>query len=168
MDVEHHRKDAKRLARAFRAGESEALARAERVLGQRARQRFVLGDAQHVVAAEHGYRSWPELRRTVEVDERVVDTGLEYAPGDPVRVRVVRRDRRTGVSDGGAAVERAGRPAGWREVADRIGDETVVNVSRQGVISLPVSRRGPGLDALVARVGDASLALYQEILDLDA
>ncbi len=103
----------------------------------------------------------------VAVEERVVETGFEYMPGDPVRVRIVRRERRMRVSDDGGAVERAGRPAGWREVAERIADEAVVNVSRHGVISLPVSPRGPGLEALVARIGEASLTLYQEILELD-
>ena len=39
-----------------------------------------------------------------------------------------------------------GLPPGWREVAERLADEIVVNVSRHGVISLPVSRRGPGLE----------------------
>jgi hypothetical protein len=103
----------------------------------------------------------------VAVEERIVETGFEYVPGDPVRVRVVRRDRRTRVTDDGGAVERTGLPPGWREVAERIADEVVVNVSRHGVISLPVSRRGPGLEALVERIGEASLALYQEILELD-
>jgi hypothetical protein len=102
-----------------------------------------------------------------EIEEHVVDTGLEYVPGDPVRVRIVRRDRRTNVSDDGAAVERAGRPAGWREAAERVAGELDVNVSRPGVISLPVSSRGSGLETLVQRIGEASLALYQEILELD-
>jgi len=103
----------------------------------------------------------------VAVEERTVETGFEYVPGDPVRVRIVHRDRRTRVTDDGRAVERAGRPAGWREVAERIAGEVVVNVSRHGVISLPVSRCGPGLEAVVQRIGEASLALYQEILELD-
>lgn len=103
----------------------------------------------------------------VAVEEQIVGTGFEYVPGDPVRVRIVRRDRRTRVTDDGAAVGRAGRPAGWREIAERLADELVVNVSRHGVISLPISSRGPGLEALVQRIGEASLALYQEILELD-
>jgi hypothetical protein len=50
FDLEHERKEAKRLVRAFRAGEPEAVHRAEAVLGARARERFGLSDAQHVVA----------------------------------------------------------------------------------------------------------------------
>jgi len=103
----------------------------------------------------------------VAVEERIVETGFEYVPGDPVRVRIVRRDRRVRVTDDGAAVERAGRPAGWREVAGRVANEVVVNVSRHGIVWLPVSRCGPGLDEVVRRIGEASLALHQEILELD-
>ena len=56
MELEHYRKDVKRLLRAFRVGEPEALQRANESLGDRAHERFLLGDAQHVVAIEHGYR----------------------------------------------------------------------------------------------------------------
>ena len=107
------------------------------------------------------------MATAVAVEEHIVETGFEYVPGDPARVRTVRRDRRIRVTDDGAAVERAGRPAGWRDVAEQIADEAVVNVSRHGVLWLPVSQRGPGLEALVQRIGEASLALYQEILELD-
>ena len=62
MQLEHHRKDAKQLLRGFRAGEPEARRRASDALGERAQERFQLGDAQHVVALEHGYRSWPQLK----------------------------------------------------------------------------------------------------------
>jgi hypothetical protein len=71
------------------------------------------------------------------------------------------------VTDDGAAVARAGRPAGWVEVADRLAGELDVNVSRQGVVSLPVVEVGPGEQAIAARIGDASQALYHELLELD-
>jgi hypothetical protein len=100
------------------------------------------------------------------VDE-LVTTGLEYLPGDPVLLRIAQH-RFPYVRDDGAAVEKAGRPAGWRTVAERVARELVVNVSRGGVVSLPVVPAGPGLDAIVARVGEASLTVYQELLDLDA
>jgi excisionase family DNA binding protein len=101
------------------------------------------------------------------VDE-VIDTGLEYAPGDPVQVRVARRGRRISVTDDGAAVERAGRPQGWRAVADRLAAQLVVNIGRHGGVGLPVVPVGPGEDAIVRRIGDASLALYQELLELES
>ena len=69
MALEHHRKDAKQLLRAFRVGEPEALERAQEALGERAYERFQLGDAQHVVAVEHGYGSWPQLKRALESAE---------------------------------------------------------------------------------------------------
>ena len=34
------------------------------------------------------------------------------------------------------------------------------------VVSLPVMPGGPGFDAIVARIGEASLALYEELLEL--
>ena len=86
-------------------------------------------------------------------------------PGEPVALRIT-HGRLVAVSDDGGAVERAGRPPGWRDVADRLAEELVVNVSRSGVVSLPVTRGGPGFDAIVERIADASLALYQELLEL--
>jgi hypothetical protein len=108
--------------------------------------------------------SLPAAERT----DTLVDTGLEFVPGDPVRVRVVHRENRTTVSDDGAAVARAGRVPGWRDVADRLADELVVNISRQGLVFLPVVRVGPPEADVVRRIGAASLALYQELLELSA
>src|SRR5579864_1493755 len=99
--------------------------------------------------------------------DELVETGLEYAPGDPVVLRVAQH-KFPYVRDDGAAVERAGRPPGWREAAERLARELVVNISRGGVVSLPVVPAGPGFDAIVERVADASLGLYQELLELEA
>ncbi|MEA2315552.1 MAG: hypothetical protein QOI03_2244, partial [Solirubrobacteraceae bacterium] len=66
--VEHHRREAKALVRAARSGDAQALARAHEALGERAHERFVLADALHVVAVEHGYRSWPALKRVTETE----------------------------------------------------------------------------------------------------
>jgi len=49
-----------------------------------------------------------------------------------------------------------------------VADELVVNVSRQGVVSLPVVRVGPQKNEIVGRIGEASLALYQELLELES
>jgi ankyrin repeat protein len=362
VDLERHRKDAKALVRAFNAANPEAVERAQAVLGKRAHERFQLSDAQHVVAVEHGYRTWPELKHAADQAERgrregapdvlaalgadpeaaprkglthletalyhgareaaetiaahaisplalwtvaalgrvdllpsfldsdgrlrpeagahrpnlsdvgwtpaappaadnqtildealghaahngrdeaviwlldhgadvdgrpyldvtplhfavqfghtstvrllvergadlnirerihdgtpldwakrsaredivslldrteeTVDAGREYLPGDPVVLRVVRR-RSLWVDDQGGAVARAGKPAGWREAAERIADELIVNVSRNGTVSLPVSRRGPGYDAIVRRIAEASVALHEELLELE-
>ena len=110
---------------------------------------------------EHAKRSG-EPSRT----ETTVDTGLEYRPGDLVRVRVVRRGPRTSVSDDGAALARAGRPRAWRDAAGKLERVLDVNVSPAGVISLPVVKVGPPEEQVVERIGAASLALYQDLLDL--
>jgi hypothetical protein len=106
------------------------------------------------------------IERRPDRSDAVVDTGLEYVPGDRVLVHVVHREQRISVSDDGAAVQRAARPGGWRAVADRIAAEFVVNISREGVVSLPVVRVGPEEEAIVRRIGESSQALYQELLDL--
>jgi hypothetical protein len=98
--------------------------------------------------------------------DAVVDTGLSYVPGDPVLVHVQHRDHRTTVTDDGGAVARAGHPAGWRNVADRLADELDVNITRQGIVCLPVVPVGPPEDAIVQRIAGASLALYQDLLEL--
>ena len=181
MNLERCRKDAKRLLRAFNAGEPQALARAGAALGGRARSRFLLSDAQHVIAVEAGYRSWPELKRAAEStdprppasgigharSETMLDSGLEYRPGDPVHVRVMRREHRISVTDSGAAIEKAGRPPRWREAAQHVDSALDVNISQAGVISLPVVPAGPGEERVVRRIAEASLELYQELLDLD-
>jgi hypothetical protein len=94
-------------------------------------------------------------------------TDLDYRPGDAVRVSVVRRERRVTVTDDGAAVHRAGRPPGWRAVCAALERELDVNITRQGVVWLPVVAAGPGEAAVVLRIEEASLALYQELLDLE-
>jgi hypothetical protein len=41
-----------------------------------------------------------------------------------------------------------------------------VNITRQGVVWLPVVAVGPGEQAVVRRIAEASLALYQDLLAL--
>lgn len=52
-----------------------------------------------------------------EGDDLVLATGMTYGAGAPVEVVVRRRSGRYDISDRGRAVERAGRPRGWPEVA---------------------------------------------------
>ncbi len=98
--LEHYRREAKELVRVHRAGEGAARERAVRVLGERGR--FLLSDAQFVLAREHGFGSWAELRRAVESSpldalaavergEIVVDSGLAYGDGEPVQILVRKR-----------------------------------------------------------------------------
>jgi ankyrin repeat protein len=73
-DLEHLRKQAKRLLRSFRSGESEALVRfrtslpaaRELTLARLVAQPYRLHDAQSVIARENGFRSWAELKRHVD------------------------------------------------------------------------------------------------------
>ena len=161
--MEYHRKQAKALVRAFRAGELEAQARAAAVLGGRERERFVLADAQHVVAHEAGYRTWRELREAA-TEERLVDSGLEYVPGEPVLVRVLRRQRLWSMDDRGRAVELAGRPHGWLDVAERVVGEYALNVNRRGVVFVARYRERL-VEELTARVAEASRAVFQELIE---
>lgn len=168
--MEHHRKQAKRLVRAFRDGHSEAVRRAERVLGARAHARFLLSDAQHVVAREAGFRAWPELRKAqesprdwVEGESVAVTTDARYGPGDHVEVLVRKRGWRFDLSDGGRAVELAGRPRGCRRIAEEVVEEFALNVNRRGVVFVQANEAR--IDSLVIRVAECSVALYQELLD---
>lgn len=79
-----------------------------------------------------------------------------------------KRGPRYRLDDGGGAIERAGRPFGWQEVARRVAEgEHWLNVSRDGVVFVPAVEGGLYLAALALRVADASVAVYQEVLDLD-
>lgn len=64
LNLEWYRKSAKQLLRAYRAGDAEAVERAAEALGERNGPR--LSDAQHVIAVEHGFSSWADLKRWVE------------------------------------------------------------------------------------------------------
>ena len=66
--VEHYRREAKALLRTVRQGDPAAEARARAALGDRVRDRFVLADALHVVAVEHGHRSWPAFKHHAEAE----------------------------------------------------------------------------------------------------
>ncbi len=89
-----------------------------------------------------------------------------YRPGFPVQVTVFRRERRVLVTDSGAAIALAGKVPGWREVAWELARELDVNVSRQGVVSLPVVPVGPGEEVVVERIASASIQLYDRLLEL--
>src|SRR3984957_14455868 len=95
--------------------------------------------------------------------EYKIESSLEYTPSDPVVLSVRHREQSVTFSDEGAGIERAGAPQGWRVAAARVASELDVNVSRHGVVSLPVVRVGPGEGVIVQRIGEASLALYQEL-----
>ncbi len=65
-DLEYYRKQAKHLQRTYAAGDAAAQARVADVLGDRAAGRFLLSDAQFVLAQEHGFRTWAEFRAHIQ------------------------------------------------------------------------------------------------------
>lgn len=103
-----------------------------------------------------------------EPGETIVDTGLEYATGEPVRVFVRKRGHRWDFDDGGRAVELAGKPVGWLATAERVVAEEGMNVNRAGVVFVPaVERPDRDLAVLALRLADVSDAVYAELLELD-
>jgi hypothetical protein len=100
--------------------------------------------------------------------EAALETGVEYRPGEPVRVRIRKRGRRWGVDDLGRAVELAGRPDGWQAAAERAVAEEGMNVNRAGLVFVPVVERPDrDLARIALRLGDASHAVYVELLELE-
>ncbi len=65
-DLEYYRKQAKHLLRSYEARDKAARDRAAEVLGDRAAERFLLSDAQFVLAQEHGFRTWAEFRADIQ------------------------------------------------------------------------------------------------------
>jgi hypothetical protein len=117
-----------------------------------------IGDAFEALSATWGDRG-----------EALLDSGLTYGGDTSVLVRATKREGRYLFSDEGRAIELAGRPAGWREAARRLQSEYVVNVSREGIISLPAVHRRElaWLTTIVERIAAASVAFYGELLELD-
>jgi hypothetical protein len=109
----------------------------------------------------------PEIESLLDKSVRTIDSGLEYTPGDPVLVKVVRRGRNYLVTDDGAAVARTGQRPGWRDAAQRAMAEDALNLSREGAVFVPARSRDRPIESLAERVAKLSLAVYQEILDLD-
>jgi len=106
----------------------------------------------------------------VERGELFLETGLAYDGITPVRVHVTKREGRFEFSDEGGAVAAAGvRPSRLR-FDERIElGEYQVNVSRNGVVSLPgfTSSNKQWLAKLPELVAEGSLILYEALLELD-
>ena len=96
-------------------------------------------------------------------------TDLTYGGTAAVRVLVRHRPGWYDFSDDAAGVEAAGRPDGWYEVALQVVRELDLNLNRRGVVcvSSPDHREQEWLDSLEERVADASLAVYEALLELD-
>lgn len=97
----------------------------------------------------------------------VLETGLAYTEGKPVRVMLRRRGRRYELHDEGRAVELAGAPAGWRQYAAAVVGAHDLNVNRTGVVFVPAVEGGVDREWLANRVAETSLALYDALLELE-
>ncbi|GAA1016578.1 hypothetical protein Aple_102220 [Acrocarpospora pleiomorpha] len=84
-NLEYYRKQAKHLRHAYTAGDAAAAARVADALSDRAAERFLLSDAQFVLAQEHGFRTWAEFRAHVEsrstTEDRPVSRLMGVRPG---------------------------------------------------------------------------------------
>jgi hypothetical protein len=137
-DLEYYRKQAKHLQRSYEAGDAAARDRAAEVLGDRAAERFLLSDAQFVLAQEHGFRTWAEFRADIQsqrtTDDRPVSRlwgrgSADYASsadslltelrrGDPAALRRLRANvpRYAAATDASAADLRDARLIVAREL----------------------------------------------------
>ena len=102
-----------------------------------------------------------------ESDETLVDSGREWVPGEPVRIRIRTRGGWTELDDRGEAVRRAGKPPGWLEIADRVVAEEGMNVNRAGVVFVSYGQRaGHDLETITGRLADSALDVYNALLEL--
>jgi hypothetical protein len=166
IDLDQARRQAKELLRAARAGGADALARMRNDRPPR------LADAQRTVATELGFASWPALvdhaRTSSQPRTDVVRlTPLSYMPDRPVRIRVRHREHRYDIDDMGAAVELAGRRAGWRDGAERVVRSEGWNVNRDGVVFV-TAVEGRDIDWLVRRTAEVSIAVLEQLLDAES
>lgn len=83
--LEYHRRAAKDLLRAVRAGDGPALERLREALG-RVPEQPRLADAQRAIAREHGHGSWAAFRRDVErAADEPARAVARIGPGTPER-----------------------------------------------------------------------------------
>ena len=84
-NLEYYRKQAKHLQHTYETGDAAAQARVADVLGDRAAERFLLSDAQFVLAQEHGFRTWAEFRADIQsrstTEDRPVHRLAGMSPG---------------------------------------------------------------------------------------
>ena len=175
MDLDQLRKDAKALVKAFRAGDGEARERARAVLGERAGARFLLSDAQHVVAREHGFRTWPELKHALEAaprerpvarigtaplsayEQRVEELRAALAAGDE---EALRRASIVQVPDPQVVVAREYGFGSWRELVAGV-EEARRPQPAELTAAVEAALRGELVDAGPTLAREALLQLVQ-------
>ena len=111
-------------------------------------------------------RSELEVLRTSsdEYGDGVLDTGLSYVPGHPVRIHVRKRGTRYDLTDDAEAVNLAGRPAGWLATVSDAVAEMGMNVNRRGVVFVTGFERRDLAD-LAMRLAECSRVAYLTLLE---
>jgi hypothetical protein len=106
--------------------------------------------------------SWGEL------GEVVLDTGVDYGDGEPVRITLRKRGNRLVFTDEGRAVRKADvADCAWLEVAERAVAREGMNVNRLGAVFVPaVLRADRDFAELVRRLAETSVVVYEELLEL--
>lgn len=185
-DVEHYRNEAKSLQRAYASGVDDATRRVRAALGDA--NRFVLADAQYVVALEHGLASWAALRDAInrprdeprlaavraqfnaeragwgETASAMLDSGLVFADGEPLLIEVRKRQHRYDLGDAARSIGKAGRPPGWRQLA--IEAAAPMNLRRNGIVFVSAVE-GRDIALLALRLSDSAMAVYDALLAAD-
>ena len=100
----------------------------------------------------------------LEPGETVIDSGLAYGDGEAVEVLVRKRLHRYVLGDRGRAVQKAGKPVGWRDAAEVAC--LPMNIDRQGTVFVPVVE-GRDIGDLVVRLADASRVVHEALLALE-
>lgn len=144
-NLEYLKKQAKDLREAIARGEAEAVARARRHLSSEDLQRAAqLSQAQHVLAREQGFDSWPKLKLHVEALQSA------RAAMEQATARAWTRADRV-LDDYGSLVDQSDKAAGIRACLD--GDLPVLPV-RNAVLF-------PGASAPFAVARPSSLAMLE-------
>jgi hypothetical protein len=97
-------------------------------------------------------------------DDGMIETGLWYLPGHPVRIHVRRRDGRDDLTDAAAAVGLAGRHGDWLAIAADVVSDLGMNVNRRGVVYVTGFPRRDLAD-LVMRLAECSRDVYLALLE---
>jgi hypothetical protein len=74
--LDHLKHEAKALHKAYHAGDLAAMQRVREVMGDK--PQFKLTDAQRVIAREYGFRTWAQLRTSVQAS-RILDDSVDEA-----------------------------------------------------------------------------------------
>ena len=174
-DLEYYRKQAKQLLRSYEAGDPAARDRAAEVLGDRAAERFLLSDAQFVLAQEHGFRTWAGFRADIQSQRATGDRPVSRLWGRggrrlclvgrfPAHRAAPRRPGRAATAAGLCAQvrrchrclhRRAARHAADRRPGTRLPD---LAGARGGRREIPAGRRGTPGDVAAHASGGRSPA----------